>query len=180
MKTTQLFFRKFLITMPVALVFGFASMAQTNVFDNVISQSPNHTYLTAAINQQNLAGALQDPAATLTVFAPTDAAFDALAVSLNTDIAGLLALPNLTDVLLYHVLGSIAPSSAVTNGLLVTPLNADNTIKLTVTDAGVFANHAQVSVFDLTTDNGVVHVIDQVIISSNDVPTLRSILTGIL
>jgi uncharacterized surface protein with fasciclin (FAS1) repeats len=83
--------------------------------------------LATAIQQQGLVGALQNPSATLTVFAPTNAAFDNLAASLNTDIAGLLALPNLTDILLYHVLGTEVPSSAVTNGALVQPLNIANT-----------------------------------------------------
>lgn len=143
--------------------------AQTNVFDDVISQSTAHTYLTAAINQQNLAGALQNNAATLTVFAPTNAAFDQLAAALNTDIAGILALPNLTDVLLYHVLGTTAMSTSITNGMLVTPLNASNTIKLSLTSNGVFANQAQVTTADLTADNGVVHVIDAVILSNETV-----------
>lgn len=138
--------------------------AQTNVYDDVISTSPNHTYLAAAIQQEGLVGALQNPAATLTVFAPTNAAFDALAVSLNTNIAGLLALPNLSDVLLYHCLGVTVPSSAVTNGLIATPLNPANTLKLTVGTEGVFVNQAEVTAFDLTTDNGVVHVTDAVVL----------------
>ena len=91
------------------------SVAQTNVFDDIIADSPDHTYLTAAITQQNLQGALQNPSATLTVFAPNNAAFDALAASLNTDIAGLLALPNLTDILLYHVLGTTVVSGDLSN-----------------------------------------------------------------
>jgi uncharacterized surface protein with fasciclin (FAS1) repeats len=143
--------------------------AQTNVFDNVISQSPNHTYLTAAINQQGLASALQDPNATLTVFAPTNDAFDQLAAALGTDIAGILALPNLTDVLLYHVANATVPSNALTNGQLVQPLFAGNTIKMTVGTGGVFANHATVTTPDLTADNGVVHVLNKVILSNQTV-----------
>jgi uncharacterized surface protein with fasciclin (FAS1) repeats len=141
------------------------SIAQTNVFDNIISTSPNHTYLTAAITQQNLQGALQDPTATLTVFAPTDAAFDALATELNTDIAGLLALPNLTDILLYHVLGVTVASGDLSNGITPQPLNASNTIKMTVTSGGdVYANQAQVTTADLTASNGIVHVTNGVLL----------------
>ena len=143
---------------------SFHAGAQTNVYDDVINISPNHTYLATAIEQQGLAGALQNPSSTLTVFAPTNAAFDNLAASLNTNIAGLLALPNLTDILLYHVLGVSVPSSAVTNGAIVTPLNASNTIKVTTGPSGVFVNQAEVTAFDLTTDNGVVHVTDAVIL----------------
>ena len=140
------------------------SFAQTNVFDNVIVTSPNHTYLEAAIIQEGLQGALQDPTASLTVFAPDDQAFTNLATALGTDINGLLALPNLDDILLYHVLGIQVPSSGVTNGAVVQPLSATNTLKLTVDGTAVFVNQAQVNAADLTTANGVVHSIDAVVL----------------
>jgi uncharacterized surface protein with fasciclin (FAS1) repeats len=146
------------------------AICQTNVYDDVIATSPNHTYLKAAIDQEGLASALQDGSATLTVFAPSNVAFDSLASSLNTNIAGLLALPNLSDVLLYHVLGTTAPSSALSNGDIVTPLNMANTIKLTVAGSGdVYANHALVEIPDLTTDNGVVHSTNRVLLPSETV-----------
>jgi uncharacterized surface protein with fasciclin (FAS1) repeats len=153
-----------------AILMSSSSFAQTNVFDNIIATSPNHTYLEAAILQEGLQGALQNPSANLTVFAPTDAAFTALANALGTDIPGLLALPNLDDILLYHVLGTEVPSSAVTNGAIVQPLSTTNTLKLTVTSASeVFVNQAEVSAVDLTADNGVVHVLDAVVLPSTTV-----------
>jgi uncharacterized surface protein with fasciclin (FAS1) repeats len=143
---------------------GINSFSQTNVFDDIIVPSPDHTYLEAAILQEGLEGALQSSPA-LTVFAPTDAAFTQLATALNTDINGLLALPNLQDILLYHVLGSSVPASAVNNGDIVTALNATNTIKLTKTAMGaVYANQAMVSTADLMATNGYVHVINGVIL----------------
>ena len=138
--------------------------AQTNVFDDVIATSPDHNYLEAALVQQGLDVTLQTTA-DLTVFAPTDQAFTDIATALGTDINGLLALPNLTDILTYHVLGAVVPSSMVTNGLIAQPLSATNTLKMTVTGTGaVFVNQALVSAVDLTTDNGVVHVIDGVVL----------------
>ncbi|MEJ6583357.1 MAG: fasciclin domain-containing protein [Crocinitomicaceae bacterium] len=143
---------------------GINSFSQTNVFDDIIVPSPDHTYLEAAILQEGLEGALQSSPA-LTVFAPTDAAFTQLATALNTDINGLLALPNLQDILLYHVLGSSVPASAVNNGDIVTALSAANTIKLTKTAMGaVYANQAMVSTADLMATNGYVHVINGVIL----------------
>ena len=69
-------------------------------------------------------------------------------------------------ILLYHVLGSTVPSSGVTNGLIAQPLSTTNTLKLTVTGGGnVFVNQAEVSGFDLNADNGVVHVLDAVVLS---------------
>ena len=149
------------------------SVAQTNVFYDIIADSPDHTYLTAAITQQNLQGALQNPSATLTVFAPNNAAFDALAASLNTDIAGLLALPNLTDILLYHVLGTTVVSGDLSNGITPQPLNASNTIKITVTQTNqVFANQAQVIAANVTASNGVVHVTNGVLLPNTTVVDL--------
>jgi len=125
--------------------------------------------LTAAINGAELIPALSDPFAEYTVFAPTDAAFSALPPDLLTD---LLNDPTgeLRDILLYHVLGSEVPSGSITNGLITDPLNNENTVKLTLTSANeVFINQAQVSLPDVTADNGIVHVIDAVILPSETV-----------
>ncbi len=171
MKTQRLLSKMQAIALSATVVFGsLTTFGQTNVYDDVISTSPNHTSLTAAINAAGLQSALQNPAATLTVFAPTNAAFDQLATDLGTDIPGLLALPNLSDVLLYHVLGVTAEAADIDNGDIVTPLNMANTIKLTKTSSGsVYANHAMVNAADLSTDNGVVHSIDAVILSNETV-----------
>jgi transforming growth factor-beta-induced protein len=163
-RTIQLKFKKAALTMSFAFA-AFMATAQTNVYDDVIATSANHTSLKAAIDQQMLQGALQDPTSTLTVFAPDNTAFDNLATAFNTDIAGLLALPNLTDILLYHVLGVTVDAASVTNGAIVSPLNMSNTIKMTKTSMGdVFANQAQVNAPDLTTMNGIVHSVDAVLL----------------
>ena len=147
-----------------------AASAQTNVFDNVIATSPNHTLLEAAIVQAGLVSALQNPSATLTVFAPDDQAFTNLATALGTNVNGLLALPNLQDILLYHVVGAVVPSSAVTNGAIVQPLSPTNTLKVTATASGsVFVNHAQVTAVDLFAANGVVHVLNNVVLPAETV-----------
>ena len=95
--------------------------AQTNVYDDVIAMSSDHTSLTAAIAAAGLESALQDNAGTYTVFAPDNTAFNNLAVELGTDIPGLLALPNLSDILLYHVLGTSVAAADINNGDIVTP-----------------------------------------------------------
>jgi len=89
-------------------------MAQ-NVYDDIIATSPIHTTLDAALQQEGLVTALQT-SPNITVFAPTNQAFDDLANALGTDINGLLALQNLSDILTYHVLGSTVSSSAINNG----------------------------------------------------------------
>jgi transforming growth factor-beta-induced protein len=145
-------------------------VAQTNVFDNVIAASPNHNLLEAAIVEAGLVSALQNPSATLTVFAPDDQAFTNLATALGTNVNSLLALPNLQDILLYHVLGAVVPSSAVVNGAIVQPLSPTNTLKITATAGGsVFVNHAQVTAVDLFAANGVVHVLNNVVLPAETV-----------
>jgi uncharacterized surface protein with fasciclin (FAS1) repeats len=146
------------------LLLTFGLSAQTNVFDDVIATSPNHTLLEAALIQEGLDVALQNPAGTLTVFAPDDAAFNALATALGTDINGLLANPDLTDILLYHVLGAEVVSGSLTNGQIATPLNTANTLKVTLDGPNVFINHAQVNAANLPADNGVVHSIGAVLL----------------
>ncbi len=125
--------------------------------------------LAAAVTAAELIPALSDPFAEYTVFAPSDAAFNALPTAL---LADLLSDPtgDLRDILLYHVLDSEVPSGAITNGLITDPLNNENTIKLTLTSANsVFVNQAQVSLPDVAADNGIVHVIDAVILPSETV-----------
>ena len=128
------------------------------------------TTLATAVITAELLPALTDPFSSLTVFAPTNAAFDELATALNTNTAGLLALPNLADVLTYHVLGSEVLAADINNGDVVAPLSTTNTLKLTKTSAGsVYVNHAQVTLANVQADNGVVHVLNKVVLPSETV-----------
>ena len=165
MKVKQLLSSKSLLVSMLFIGSVSIASAQTNVYDDVIASSANHTYLAQAIQQEGLVSALQDNNATLTVFAPTNQAFDDLAAALNTDINGLLALPNLDDVLLYHVLGTTVDAASVTNGAVVAPLSPTNSLKLTKTGGGsVYVNQAMVTQADLLADNGVVHVTDAIVL----------------
>jgi transforming growth factor-beta-induced protein len=157
------------ITVALVAMVTFGQLHAQNVYD-VISGSANHTSLKAAIDAANLQSALEDPNATLTVFGPDNDAFDDLATALGVSIPDLLNDPNLSNILLYHVLGTEVPSSAVTNGLLAEPLNTANTIKMTVTSGGnVFANQAQVNAADIPASNGVIHSLDAVILPAETV-----------
>lgn len=123
------------------------------------------TSLTAAVVTAELLPALTDPLASLTVFAPTNAAFDDLATAFGVTVNDLLMLPNLADVLTYHVLGTEVASSGITNGAIVQPLSASNTLKLTLKTTGdVFVNQAQVTTADINADNGIVHVLNAVVL----------------
>jgi uncharacterized surface protein with fasciclin (FAS1) repeats len=157
------------LVLPSTFLLNTSLLAQQNVFDDVIATSPNHTYLEAALIQENLDDVLKDPNATFTVFAPDDKAFLNLAAKLNTDIDGLLALSNLSDILRYHVLGKAVLSTILTNGLIETPLNNANTLKITIDGANVYVNQAQVSAPDLLAENGVVHFLEDVVLPNKTV-----------
>ena len=136
----------------------------TTIWD-IVEGSPDHTYLETALLQQDLDGALNDTTV-LTLFAPTNAAFEAAAAAYQTDIAGLLALPYLTEILLYHVTGGAVMSTDLSDGQVVTMLN-EGTATVTI-DMGVFINNAQVTGEDNIADNGVVHILDALIQPATD------------
>jgi len=166
MKKTIILLKRATLSIAFALA-TIEANAQTNVYDDVIAISPNHTTLNAALIQANLVSVLQNPNATLTVFAPDNAAFDAFATALGVPTSALLALPELADVLTYHVLNVTVGSSAITNGQIATSANSspNGTIFLTKTSTGsVFADQAQVTTADISTDNGVVHVINGILL----------------
>ena len=98
-----------------------------------------------------------------TVFAPTDAAFAALP---EGTVEGLLEdIPTLTDILLYHVLGSEVPAeTALTlDGQSAETLSGES-FDLSIRDGNLFINEAMVVITDIVTANGIIHVIDAVLI----------------
>ena len=96
-----------------------------------------------------------------TVFAPTDDAFDALPEGV---VAGLLEdIPALTDVLTYHVVsGSILAEQVVKLTSATTLQGGD--INIEVNGDAVMVNDANVIITDIVGSNGVIHVIDAVIL----------------
>lgn len=102
-----------------------------------------------------------------TVFAPTNAAFQALLTELNVPSLNDIPAPVLEAVLTYHVVAGSVRSGALTNGQVVTTLNTGTfTVNtqggVTITDAnGRTANVIQT---DIVASNGIIHVIDKVIL----------------
>jgi uncharacterized surface protein with fasciclin (FAS1) repeats len=119
--------------------------------------------LKAAIDACSLDGVLSGPGP-FTLFAPTDAAFNLLPA--GTVTALLNDIPQLTDILKHHVVGSSVMSTMLSNNQVVTTLNGTD-ITVTINSMGdVFIDNAQVVVADIVADNGVVHVIDAVLLPS--------------
>jgi len=153
-----------------------------HVIDKVLtpSDSPNniprtaqctgiHNSLVAAVVQAELLETLQGPGP-FTVFAPTDQAF----ADAGIDLASLDTPEGkaaLSDILLYHVISGNVPSSAVTNCMSATAVNGQPLSFNVGTD--VMVNGATVTLADVSTSNGVIHVIDKVLTPTdnpNDIP----------
>ena len=136
--------------------------AGNTVYD-IIEASPAHATLKLAIDTTGLTGTLKGPGP-FTVFAPTDAAFNALP---SGTIAALLNdLPQLTDILKHHVVGDSVMSGMLSNGQIVTTLLGTD-VTVTINSTGVYIDNAMVTVADIVGDNGVVHVIDAVLLPSS-------------
>lgn len=101
-----------------------------------------------------------------TVFAPTDEAFAKFTA--GTVEALLADIPALTDILLYHVANGKALAADVVGLSTVDTLNGIP-VKVTVTDGKVFLNESQVVITDIAEDNGVIHVIDSVLLPPKDI-----------
>ena len=133
---------------------------------DVVINSAVHETLEGAVIAADLAGALSNLEGTFTVFAPTDdafAAFDAATLAILTSNADT----KLRRALLYHVLGAEVLSSDLSDGQTATTLfNQDITVTIDAS-GGVKINDANVVIADIQTLNGVVHVLDAVILPPN-------------
>lgn len=153
--------RKLFATLIASFFFLSLSAQPDSTVVDVVVNSENHTTLEAAVVAAGLAEALSGDGP-FTVFAPTDAAFAALP---EGTIPALLADPTgaLADILKYHVLAGTVISTDLSDGMTATTLLGKD-IEVTINSEGVFINNAKVTVADIMTDNGVVHVIDAVLI----------------
>ncbi|MFT3927894.1 MAG: fasciclin domain-containing protein [Myxococcales bacterium] len=112
--------------------------------------------LLSAATKAGLADALSNPEAKLTVFAPTDAAF----AKLPAGTLDSLSKDQLTSILTYHVVNGEVLSTQLKAGAVKTLNGADVTVDLS---NGVKVNDAKVVLPDIVTSNGVIHVIDGVL-----------------
>ena len=126
----------------------------------VASGNPDFSTLVAALSAAGLVETLQGEGP-FTVFAPTDAAFAALPEGLLEKLLLPENIAVLTAILTYHVVPGKVMSTDVTAGDVATV--EGSTIAIT-TDMGVMVNGANVVAVDVAASNGVIHVIDAVIV----------------
>jgi transforming growth factor-beta-induced protein len=133
------------------------------VVDIALSNS-DFSILVAALQKADLVGALQGEGP-FTVFAPTNAAFEKLLAALNISASDLLNQPDLAKVLLYHVVSGKVMSTDLSNGLEAATLNGEK-VKFDLS-SGVKVNQSGVTAADIEAGNGVIHVIDTVLVPQN-------------
>jgi len=158
----------------IALIFSFSAFSQSKDVVDIAIGSSDHTTLVAAVKAADLVSTLKSDGP-FTVFAPTNAAFDKLP---DGTVATLLKPENkaqLAKILTYHVISGNLDSSAVMSALeagngkvvLTTVSGGKLTVSLDMervklTDES--GNSAFVTAVDLKGSNGVIHVIDGVVL----------------
>jgi uncharacterized surface protein with fasciclin (FAS1) repeats len=147
-----------------------ATGGQENVVDDesqktvvkVAMGSKDHSTLVAAIKQAELVTALSN-AGPFTVFAPTNAAFDALPAG---TVEGLMKddkKADLQNILQYHVTVSAMKAESFVDGQTLGMVNGDN-VTVSVKDGKVTLNGNAHIVASIPASNGMIHVIDAVLL----------------
>lgn len=143
---------------------------QENVKDDVSQKdvvkvavgSADHTTLVAAIKQAELVTALSN-AGPFTVFAPTNAAFDKLPAGTVDGLMKDDKKADLQDILQYHVTTSSLKAEFLTDGMNIGMVNGGN-VTVSVKDGKIMLNGAATIVATVPASNGMVHVIDAVLL----------------
>lgn len=123
--------------------------------------SPDHTTLVAAVTAAGLVETLKG-AGPFTVFAPTNAAFAALPAGTVDGLLKPESKDALTKILTFHVVAGAVKAADLKDGQKVKTLQGEE-LTVAIKDGKVTINGANVTAADLTGSNGVVHVIDAVL-----------------
>ena len=147
-------FGAFLVAAPAA------HAADKDIVDTAVAAG-SFTTLAAALGAAGLVDTLKGEGP-FTVFAPTDDAFAALPEGTVDDLLKPENKDKLTAILTYHVVPGAVMSGDLTNGMTATTVNGA-TVTI-MTEGGVTVNGANVTAADIAATNGVIHVIDAVIL----------------
>lgn len=132
-----------------------------NIVETAVSNGSFKT-LVAAVAAADLVATLSGPGP-FTVFAPVDAAFAALPAGTVESLVQPENKGKLTGILTYHVVAGKVLSTDLSDGMKAKTVNGGE-ITITIADGKVKVNGAQVVLADVATSNGVIHVIDGVLL----------------
>jgi uncharacterized surface protein with fasciclin (FAS1) repeats len=146
-----------------ALVAGCAPMASDPDIVDIAASNEQFSTLVAAVSAADLADTLKGPGP-FTLFAPTNAAFDALPAG---TVESLLMPENrdqLVSILTYHVVPGNVTSDQLAGQRLDVETVQGASVRIDATGSGVHVNNARVTQADIMGSNGVIHRIDTVLI----------------
>lgn len=148
----------------VALIFGFtySTSAQAQDIVDLAAGNKNLSTLVAAVKAGGLVDVLKSDGP-FTVFAPTDEAFAALPAGTLESLLKPENKDKLVAILKYHVVSGKVMSTDLKNGMEAATVEGEK-VKVTLNSKGAKINNANVVAADVKASNGVVHVIDQVIL----------------
>lgn len=155
------------------MVGGAAMYPTKDIVDNAVN-SKDHTTLVAAVKAAGLVDTLKSPGP-FTVFAPTNGAFSALPAGTVDTLLKPENKPTLTKVLTYHVVSGKMDAAALTKAIMAgggkaslktvsggTLIATSSGGKVTVMDES--GGTANVTIADVYQSNGVIHVVDKVLL----------------
>ena len=153
--------RTFIALTAAASLMATASYAADKDIVDTAIEAGNFTTLVAAVQAAGLVYTLKG-AGPFTVFAPTDAAFAALPAGTVEDLLKPENKDKLVSILTYHVVPGKVMSSALTEGMTAATVQGGE-VTFTL-EGGAKINGAPISAADIEASNGVIHVIDAVIL----------------
>ncbi|MDC3029969.1 fasciclin domain-containing protein [Flavobacteriales bacterium] len=139
---------------------------------SIIKASPIHTTLESAIDAAELGETLSGDGP-FTVFAPTDDAFDALPAGALDDLLANISL--LTEILLHHVHSGNVLSTDLSDGMEVPTMN-DDVLVVSIDAGSVMIDMSTVIQPDIVANNGVVHIIDAVLMVEGEPTSINTFL----
>ncbi len=145
-----------------ALTLSSGAASAADIVDTAVKAGQFNT-LAAALKAAGLVDTLKGPGP-FTVFAPTDEAFKKLPAGTVETLLKPENKAQLVGILTYHVVPGKVMSSALTGKVTDAKTVQGQTVKVDATKDGVMVNNAKVVKADIATDNGVIHVIDTVIL----------------
>ncbi|MBX2840270.1 MAG: choice-of-anchor I family protein [Flammeovirgaceae bacterium] len=138
--------------------------AKPTLWDLVMADA-NFSILEEAVIKVGLEDALKED--TLTVFAPTNPAFEALFTALGVGGIEDISAEDLTPILLYHVVGGITKSGELEDGQEIQTLETSY-VMISIMAGMIKVNDAKIDPADVMASNGVAHVIDKVLIPASE------------
>lgn len=143
-----------------AVMVATPAQADTNTIVDIAVGNENFSALVGAVVAEDLADVLASEGP-FTVFAPTNDAFEKLPGFVNRALEKKPEL--LTDILLYHVVSGNLLAADVLEERQLESVQGEN-LRVRAAGNNAFINNARITATDVVADNGVIHVIDRVLI----------------